>query len=287
MADSHSAPFSGSQSWSEKTFQADKIWQQVKDALAKTGATLAPTPRRPDVRLIVNNISGGDITFQNPGQHADKPEVIPASGSDTAAMIMLAGETLSDQHLHAFDLYNRFNLAAKGLTAAFAAFVQTPEAKEFLNEAYGPAPFEAQSKKLVQVDWTPLRRPMTSVTPVFGAACSFGARAATSDNAFLATVNIYVEGTKTAPERMENRGMVIAVTFGNEGGEDKTRPIAPSVAEEFYGIHFDKVPLVILDVDGRLQRIDLKNNSTIHINPQNGAATLYRQAETGLFTPAV
>ena len=111
--DPHDPAFTGPQNWSEKVFQADIIWEQVKTALAQTNTTLAPTPRRPDVRMIINNISDEVITFQNPGQHSDKLETIPSTGESTAAMAMMAGETLTDQHLNAFTLYNRFNLATK------------------------------------------------------------------------------------------------------------------------------------------------------------------------------
>ena len=166
------------------------------------------------------------------------------------------------------------------------AFLATPEAKGLVNEAYGPAPFAGQSRKLVKVDWTPLGRAPTAITPVFSEACSFGARAATHDSSFIATLHIFVQGTKTVPELMENRGMVIAVTAGKDGAPDSTRPIVPSVAEGFYGKHFDEIPIALIDTDGRLQKIDLRNGSIIHLSPRNRAATLHT-AEAAPENPAV
>lgn len=263
--------------WEEKIFAADSIWEQIKQALAQTNTSLNSTPRRPDVRLIVNNISGQPVSFQNPGQHSDKPETVPAEGTSTSAMVMLQGDNLTDQHLAAFELYNRFNLGTQGLTPAFAAFLQTPEARELVKEAYGPAPFEAQSKKLVTVEWKPRNRPATSVSPVFAEASSFGARAATLEKAIIATTKIYVHGTNTIPELMDNKGIVIAITPGDQGAADKTRPIAPDIAEQFYGEDFDKIPVAVINTEGQVEQIDLRNGSTILLSPDGGPARLVQQ----------
>ena len=66
----------------------------MQDILAANKITLPMTPRRPDLRLILNNKSGIDQVFKNPGDHSSKAEVIPAEGDNTAAMIMLVGDTL-------------------------------------------------------------------------------------------------------------------------------------------------------------------------------------------------
>lgn len=278
MPGENAPPFSEPLNWNEKIFQADVIWQQVKAALAQTGTNLDPMLRRPDVRMIINNISGAPVIFQNPGQHGDKKENVPSEGDKTAAMVMVAGETLSDQHLNAFEMFNRFALGERGLTEEFVTYIQTPDAREFITEAYGPAPFDTQAKKLVHVEWTPLGRKMTAITPIFTEACAFGARAATTENAFVATLHVYVQGTTTSPELMENKGMVIAVSPND--GKDTTRPIVPSVATGFYGDHFNRIPIVLVSDVGHVQSIDLRDGNIIALDRRGGAARLMPRAES-------
>ena len=270
-------PFEGPQSWPEKVFQADDIWAQVKAALEKAKVELPKTPRRPDVRLIVNNVSREIVTFQNPGDHSNsKPETIPGEGDKTAVMVMLAGDTLADQQIIAHQLTQRFGLDKVGLSPEFVEFLQTDEASEFVAEAYGPAPFEGQADKLVNVDWVNVNGDVIQIQPEKHAACAFGARAPAEEDAFLAILHIYVEGTSTTAELMENDGMVVAVARHWETGEETTRPIVPSVAQDFYGRAFYDIPKIVLSAEGNVQSIDLKNGMQISIDPENGAVSVLK-----------
>ena len=72
--------FNDKQTWAQKTLAADDIYKKVVQALKPHGLALPKTPRRPDIRLIVENNSGETIQFMNPGDHAkQQPEIsLPA-----------------------------------------------------------------------------------------------------------------------------------------------------------------------------------------------------------------
>lgn len=255
-------------SWPEKVFKADVIWVQLKEILSAAGHDIAPIPRRPDIRLVINNVSSNSFSFQNPGDHSNsKPEVIPPTGSNTAAMIMLKGESLVEQYNNAATLVERFHLDTDGLTPEFVAFINTDEAVPYIKEAYGPAPFKQQSAKLKVVDWVSYDGCAQSIEPIFHDRCSFGARTPTQEIAFTTTMCVYVQGTNSTPEMMDIAGMVIAVSAQDD--TQTTRPIAPTVAKDFYGQNYESMPVVTISTDGQIQKIDLRNGTVIDVALDN------------------
>jgi hypothetical protein len=256
------------QSWKEKVFSADDIWQKVQEALENAGAEMPQTPRRPDVRAIVKNTSGAEARFLNPGDHsASKEESIPAAGDDTAVMIMFQGDTLEEQYDNAQALFKKYNLHETGMDENFIKAIRNGEASEFLKEAYGPAPFEGQAGKLVDVSWGKANGKTVDVEPKKGLSGAFGARAAATETVFFVQVPLFVQGSSTTPELIESAGIAVAVASDWQTGEVSTRPIAASVARDFYGEHCDNIPVVKVDMEGFLSEIDLKNG-TVLTRPQ-------------------
>jgi len=261
--------FGPGQAWQDKVVEGDKIWGQVKAMLDAQGLSLPPTPRRPDVRLIVSNVSGHDLRFHNPGDHSgSKEEVIPSGGDKTAVMIMVKGATLDEQAKNALTLFSAYDLGGNGLTDSFVADLKAGKLADLIDEAYGPAPFEQQASKLVDVTWTAEDGASSTVHPVKGSHAAFGARAATDETVFLAQFQIYVKGTGTTPELAEGYGMNIAVSSDWQTGAESTRPIVPQVAKTYYGAFFDAIPAVTVHPDGWVKHIDLKNGvSVAHDTP--------------------
>lgn len=264
------AGFQGRQGWNDKVITADSIWSQVKTLLQARSLSMPTTPRRPDVRLILDNVSGVDQIFRNPANHAnDKSELIPATGDKTATMVMVAGDTLAEQSANAEKLFTRFNLGERGLSSEFVAALRQDRADGLVQEAYGPAPYAAQASKLVDVVWPGANGKDTVINPVHGAAGSYGARAATDETVMLALVEIYIQGTTTVPEMIQSSGMAIAVTKDYQTGVETTRPIVASVAREFYGAHFDNIPAISVHPDNGVRSIDLKDGTVIDLNPSS------------------
>lgn len=260
--------------WQDKVIEADKIWNQVKEMLAGHGLQLPETPRRPDVRLIINNISGHDVQFQNPGDHsASKPEIIPAAGDKTAAMVMVRGATLDEQYKNARIIYRKYDLGTQGLSQDFITALAQGELADLVAEAYGPAPFQSQAEKLVDVAWTVLEGKESRIIPEKGTSAAYGARAATEEKVFLAQFHIYVRGTGTTPELVESNGMNIAVSADWKTGSETTRPIVPSVAKVYYGQNFDQIPAVIVHPDGKVKAVDLKNGVVIALDASKPGRT--------------
>lgn len=256
----------GRKSWAEKILSADSIYAQIKHAVEQAGIELPKTPRRPDVRLIVENNSGVDQIFVNPANHAgDKAEVIPADGEQRAAMVMLSGETLEEQQQAAAQLFAQYDLGNKGLSADFVAAIKADRAGGLVREAYGPAPLQAQADKLNDLVWTQANGNKADIKPVKGLAAAYGARAADKETAFAIKINIAVQGTSTIAETVEGTSIVVAVSSDWQTGAISTRPIVPSVAQEFYGEHYDALPVATITPDGLLQTIDLRNGQTIDI----------------------
>jgi len=265
--------FKGPQKWRDKVIDADSIWSQVKNILQSRGLELPETPRRPDVRLILDNKTGVDQLFRNPANHAnDKSEHIPGSGDKTATMVMVAGATLAEQYANARTLFEKFDLAEDGLSPAFVTALKNDSAGGLVTEAYGPAPYAGQSGKLVDVEWNNAAGATANITPVFGAAGSYGARAATAETALRAAVHVYVKGTGTTAELMETDGMIIAVAKDWQSGAESTRPIVASVAREFYGQNYANIPTIVLNPDGQVRSIDLKNGTAIDLYDDRGRA---------------
>jgi hypothetical protein len=263
-------PFNNTQTWSQRVLSADSIYGQVKAALDAEDKALPKTLRRPDIRLILENNSGEALDFLNPGDHAkDNTEIIPADGDSKAVMVMLQGETLAEQMANAKRLVQKFDLAQKGLTKEFVHGLGQGETKDLVAEAYGPAPFLAQSDKLVTLNWDAQDSDQQVIKPVKSDQCAYGARKADEEAVFGVTMNVSVKGTHTVPEYAEGIVMCIAVSQDWETGEITTRPIVPSVAKEFYGAHYDQMPEISVNTDGTVRDIDLKDGAApLKINAQ-------------------
>jgi hypothetical protein len=248
--------------WQDKTLLADEIYAQLQSLLGTQNIELPTTPRRPDVRMILNNVSGATQRFYNPGNHSgDHMEEIKGAGDKTAAMMMLKGDTLEEQYANAEKLYQEFNLGAKGLSPELLKSLSRPAVYTKMDEMYGPAPFKEQSEKLVPLNWLNNNGSESVIKPVFGEACSFGVRPATKETVFLAKVPIYMKGTGTVPELLEADGICIAVSKHWETGEISTRPIVPSVAKGYYGAHFDSMPVVTIHPEHGVSMVNLRNGT--------------------------
>ncbi|MCE9506856.1 MAG: hypothetical protein K8R48_00875 [Alphaproteobacteria bacterium] len=259
--------FGQGKSWQDKVLEADRIWAQVKAMLDEQQLKLPETPRRPDVRMIVNNISGIDIQFKNPGDHSgSKQELIPGMGDKTAAMIMVKGDTLEEQYNNAAILYHKYDLDLLGLSKNFIDDLKAGKLSDVIAEAYGPAPFEQQAGKLVDVTWKQQNGTEDKIVPKKGRSAAYGARAATNEMVILAQFQIYVKGTGTTPELSEGYGMNIAVSSDWQTGAVSTRPIVPSVAITYYGAYTFDIPAVIVHPDGMVKEIDLKNGTVIGLD---------------------
>lgn len=250
--------------WEDKVLDADVIWQQIKAMLAGQDVQLPQTPRRPDVRLIVDNISDHVIEFQNPGDHSgSKPELIPPTGEKTSAVVMVKGETLDEQYKNAEILYKRYDLGTQGLSDAFVADLKAGKLSDLLAEAYGPGAYQTNAEKLVDVMWKNEDGTTNDIPAIQGAHAAYGAREATTETVFLAQVRIFMQCTDKTPELLEGRGIAISIITDRKTKAERTRPIVPSVAVTYYGEHFANMPVVILNTDGVVKEIDLKNGTVI------------------------
>jgi len=253
---------SRSQFWGERVLEADYIWAQVKTLLENNSLELTPTPRRPDVRLIVNNVSGVEFKFLNPGDHSNTAhEVIPYSGDKCAVMIMTCGNTMQQQYESAHYLDNRYDLGSKGITEEFVGDLIKGRLSGYIREAYGPAPFSAQASKLSLVEWKVSNNSMNIITPIIKDFSAYGARPAVAEKVFLTKFDIYVKGTETVGELIESDGICIAI--GNSEQMETTRPIVPSVAREYYGEHFNHMPTVSVSPEGIVKYIKFSNGNVI------------------------
>lgn len=255
--------------WSQRVLTADSIYKKVVKALDGEGLKLPTTPRRPDIRLILENKSGADISFMNPGDHAkQQPETIPATGDSKAVMVMLKGNTLEEQYANAQKLDAIFKLSEKGLTKVFAAALGNAPTSELVAEAYGPAPFSGQASRLVPLDWKKADDSHVVIAPYQSNLCAYGARQAEQETVFRTEVSLFIKGTNTIPECIEGEGMCIAVSQDWKTGKISTRPIVPSVAKDFYGAAYDNIPTVLINPLGFVQSIDLHNDKpSVNVEP--------------------
>lgn len=261
------------QDWPKFTLNADQVWDEVEDALEDIGADLPTTPRCPDIRMILDNKTGQDLRFMNPGNHADnEKELIPGTGSDTAAMVMLQGDTLEAQYQNAQELFRMFNLGEEGLSPAFIAALEEGTISHLVKEAYGKTNFSNQAGRLVDLDWEDENGHTETVNPISGDAGAFGARPPEEETVFEAEVPYYVQGTNTIPEMAEVDGMFIAVSKDWQTGQETTRPIVPSIARHFYGAHYDEIPEVRVHTSGHVMSIELDDSKVINLPPPPGLA---------------
>ncbi len=257
--------FNKGKSWQDKVLEADLIWAQVKAIFDAHQSALPETPRRPDVRMIVDNISGREVRFSNPGDHSgSKEEIIPGSGDKCAVMVMIKGATLDEQNRNAKKLFDLYDLGVNGLSSDFVRDMASGKLSGLVDEAYGPAPFSAQAEKLVDVAWKLEDGTNTLLQPQKGVAAAYGARAATMESVFLARFHIYVKGTGTTAELAESHGMNIAVSKDWQPPYDeRTRPIVPSVAKIYYGAYVDAIPCAVVHPDGLVKEVILNDGTVL------------------------
>lgn len=251
-------PFNENQTWKQKEISADSIWAQVQRILDNAGKNLPTTPRRPDVRVIVRNISGREINFLNPGDYTGgKQEKIPAG---EAAMIMPQGISLGDQRAHAKALAEEYDLGRKGLSQEFVDAIGSGKANQFLKEAYGPTQFDGQVSKLSPVTWD---NSDTVIDPVIEENCAYGARNPEKEMVFETSFVVYVAGTNTSAEKTSDANICIAVSKHWETGEISTRPINTEMAKWFYGLGLNRMPNVSVDIEGNVLSVDLKDGTPL------------------------
>lgn len=265
--------FSNGKTWTEKVLSGDALWQQVKKLLEANGATLPATPRRPDLRLICDNISSQTLEFKNPGDHSSKHETIPATGDSTAVMMMIKGDTLADQHRNAQTLVKRYGLATKGFTQELINDMAAGKLSDLIAEAYGPAPFSAQADKLKSVAWPTADGVVQNIDPEFYQAAAFGVGPATQETVFLVDIPMAVHGTGTVAERLESAGIAVAVSTDAQG-QDRTRPIAASVARGYYGGYFESIPVAVASPSGEIHTLKMRKPA-----PVTPARALTRKAK--------
>lgn len=258
----------------ELTLSGDDVYSQLKAKLEADRAELPSTARRPDVRLIVNNAGTEVVTFKNPGGHADQDEVIPGEGGKTAAMIMVHGDTLSEQQANAATLDERYGLSEKGFTPEFVADLRSGALTDIVKEAYGPAPFEGQAKKLETVSWANEDGSADDVEPVVGASAAFGARPPSNEQVFVVRIPdngapVYLKGTGTSAEKLvgaDTKSIAVGVSpvlddNWQPTGEVTTKPIALSVAKHFYGQGYASIPVIDLNSEGNVVAVNLNPQS--------------------------
>lgn len=63
MTNNKKLPFNDDQTWRQKVVSADSIWEQVDKLLKANGKELPTTARRPDVRMILQNVMSDTANF--------------------------------------------------------------------------------------------------------------------------------------------------------------------------------------------------------------------------------
>jgi hypothetical protein len=254
----------------EQILKGDEVYSQLKAKLDVDGTELPSTARRPDVRLIVNNAGPEAVTFKNPGGYADQDEVIPGDGGNTAAMIMLYGDRLAEQQANAVALDERYGLTQNGFTPEFVADLRSGTLADVVKEAYGPAPFDGQAKKLESVSWANEDGSVDNIEPVVGTNAAFGARPPSNEQVFLVRIpgngaSVHLQGTETSAERLvgsDTKTIAVGVCpvlddSWKPTGEVTTKPIAPSVAKDIYGQGYASIPVVDLISEGSVVAVNL------------------------------
>jgi hypothetical protein len=229
----------------------DNILAKIKEIQTES----ITTPRMPDVRIVVKNNTDAEITFRNPGKHSDNDENIPPG---EACMVMVRGDNLGEQFKNAQELVSRANLAG-GLTAEFVKAMASGDYETLLKEAYGPAPFDKQAKQLQELVWKDANGTETKVTPIQEGAVACGARPPTNEEVYKLELShpglkASLKGTNTVAENFQEGSIFIAVSSDWQTGAIITKPIAPKIAETFYGEHYDNIPTFVVNRNGSLTK---------------------------------
>lgn len=242
----------------------DQILAAIKEHAIKLGIESLPqTPRRPDVRGIVLNGTDGEIKFENPGGHSDHVETIPAG---QAFMIMPKGDSLAEQATYAKAVFERFQLAEKGVTQEFLSALADGDLKDLVAEAYGPAPYEKQKDALVDsLTWKEVDGQESEMIAMKGSGGSFGVRAPGKEEVYRIHFpdakpgdTPSLRGTNTVAENLVAREIYLGVTQDWQTGEISTKPIAPSVAAQFYGEHLANIPSATVDRSGNVTELKIQ-----------------------------
>ena len=229
----------------------DAALAHIRASQAQSGESPATTPRRPDLRGIVLNDTGAEVSFMNPGGHASKVEIIPHGQS---FMIMFKGSTFEEQVSNASELFRRYNLY-HGVSETFLAALKQGDLSQWVAECYGPAPFEKQSGQLTHLTWMDADGIRTEIHPVKGPGGAFGVRAPSMEEVYKLVLapgisTATLRGTTTNSENFTGGCYYMAV---NEDWQTKavtTKPIAPEVANGFYGEHVVDIPTYEVAADG-------------------------------------
>lgn len=257
----------------------DDVHKQLVTML--DGKDLPATARRPDMRLIVRNSGAEDIQFKNPGGHAAALERIPPN---EAAMVMLKGNTLEAQQLNAAKLDKLYSLSEKGMSPQFLDDLKSGNLSDYIAEAYGPAPLEAQAKRLETTRWVNADGTNIDINPVKGENAAYGVRPASKEQVFMVKLDgdapATLQGTGTSAERFYkgadgNNYIAVAVAKDGATGEIRTRPIAPDVAKQYYGDGFKDIPVLEMDKTGKVSSIDTAPHiKTVSQNAELKAASI-------------
>lgn len=257
----------------EKTLPAETLG---KDILTYISVDDIPkTARAPDVRVIAVNTLAVPVVFKNPAAYS--AEIEPISPGE-AAMIMPAGDTLEEQYTNARALVSKLNVAEEGLGPVVAALRMKDPESVHIAQAYGPAPFEGQAKRLETLNWMNADGSGITIEPEKNSVYAIGARKPAEETVVLLRLPIDSKitalqgiadekGARTNAERFaqisdEYKAIVLGIEpiskDGKPTGEFFFRPIAIDTAQKFYGDGFNQMPVMRLDTHGRLSFLQLK-----------------------------
>lgn len=268
--------------WVDKVHMGDTIADQVKYVFDKNGYELEAVERKPEVRMVVDNLSGEEKRFLNPGDHSGgEKETIPGTdtGNGKAVQVKFHGDTLEDQIANAQAVFDQFNLGENGLSDEFIAALENGELSDKVKEAYGPSRFGEQSAALKEeLSWVDVEGNATELVKTQGQAAAFGPRQ-NKERVFLCQYPIYVQGTTSIAELVESSGMYVAVNQHWQTGEDETKPIVPSVGVHYYGKNADQIPVVTLSTDGIVKDITLANGRTLTPFPEGAEKRMAKKRQ--------
>lgn len=242
----------------------DQILSAIKGHAVKLGIESAPlTPRRPDVRGIVLNRTDGEIQFKNPGGHSDQIETIPAG---QAFMIMPKGDSMAEQITHVKAVFERFQLAESGVTQEFLSALADGDLNDLVAEAYGPAPYDQQKDALVDsLTWKEANGEVFEMIATKASGGSFGVRAPREEEVYCIHFHdskpgdtASLRGTNTVAENLVDGKIYLGVTQDWKTKEISIKPIAPSVATQFYGEYLANIPTVKVDRAGNVTELKIQ-----------------------------
>jgi hypothetical protein len=166
---------------------AGAILDQVSPKL-RGAASMMQRPSDVRVLLRTADLQGQEYQFPNHG-HPDNEMSNVAFDGANAVMIMPEGENPRRQLFSAHQIVDC--LKAEGLTVVTPDFIERHVVntqalcRKFAAQAYGPAPFDAQTKRFVSCDIPGVSGGMETIDPVVEAGYAIGMRAPTSEEAIM------------------------------------------------------------------------------------------------------